>query len=43
MVKDNSDLSSIVYENLSQIFKPEEIYVKGKNGINNIVLFDDRF
>jgi len=41
MVKEELDLTSIAYDNLLQIFNPNEIYVKGRNGINNIVLFDE--
>ena len=41
MVRETLDLSNIVFDALTQIFKPKEIYMKGKGGINNIVLFDE--
>ena len=43
MVKEELDLTSIAYDNLLQIFNPNEIYVKGRNGINNIVLLMNLF
>lgn len=30
-----------VYDNISKEFNKENIYVKGKNGVNNIVIFDE--
>ncbi len=41
MVKDTKDLTDLIYDEISSIFKPKDIYVKGKNGVSNIVLFDE--
>lgn len=40
MVK-NEEFINQVYETVSKTFKTETIYLKGKNGVNNIVLFDE--
>ncbi|MGP8024402.1 MAG: hypothetical protein ACLPHE_10330 [Methanobacterium sp.] len=41
MVKETKDLTSIIYDNISSIFNPNNIYMKGKDGVSNIVLFDE--